>query len=137
MAVVPPILVLNYTLPSNPQQVKQEVEVTLSWLRGQGFHEMLVAGDSAGGYLAVQTFLEQTHPKICGAVGICPPLDLTFSADSYERNTKSCFLTKKFVEYARNTYFHLEPTSSESLLHATARMHSLSLSGEGKDKRIA
>ena len=26
MAVVPPILVLNYTLPSNPQQVKQEVE---------------------------------------------------------------------------------------------------------------
>ncbi len=29
-------------------------------------------GDSAGGYLAVQTFLEQTHPKICGAVGICP-----------------------------------------------------------------
>eukprot|EP00434_Breviolum_minutum_P017490 symbB.v1.2.015436.t1/scaffold1121.1/size137196/4 len=119
MAVVPPILVLNYTLPSNPQQVKQEVEVTLSWLRGQGFHEMLVAGDSAGGYLAVQTFLEQTHPKICGAVGICPPLDLTFSADSYERNTKSCFLTKKFVEYARNT------------------MHSLSLSGEGKDKRIA
>ena len=102
MAVVPPILVLNYTLPSNPQQVKQEVEarsailknrewcrekreiihkilnkqctltctknsshnsqmenvspkicvdffvdfpqVTLSWLRGQGFHEMVVAG---------------------------------------------------------------------------------------------
>ena len=100
MAVVPPILVLNYTIPSNPQQVKQEVEarsamlhrewcrekreiihilinsahshvprivhtilrwkispqkivsifvvdfpqVTLSWLRGQGFHEMLVAG---------------------------------------------------------------------------------------------
>jgi len=30
-------------------------------------------GDSAGGYLAVQTFLQQTH-KICGAVGICPPL---------------------------------------------------------------
>lgn len=26
MAAVPPILVLNYTLPSNPQQVKQEVE---------------------------------------------------------------------------------------------------------------
>jgi hypothetical protein len=89
-------------------------------------------GDSAGGYLAVQTFLQQTHPKICGAVGICPPLlgstgetdsavvfffrdfkqqtggfnkpqrpnqrcldstlrlDLTFSGDSYERNTNSC-----------------------------------------------
>ena len=33
---------------------------------------LAVPGDSAGGYLAVQGFLQQTHPKICGAVGICP-----------------------------------------------------------------
>lgn len=127
MPVVPPILVLNYTLPGSPSTVKEEIEATLSWLRGQGYTEIVVVGDSAGGYLAVQTFLQQTHPKICGAVGICQPLDLTFSGDSYERNTNSCFLTKSFVEYARAAYLQLDHQDAQSVSDATARMHSITL----------
>ncbi|CAJ1339806.1 unnamed protein product [Effrenium voratum] len=68
---LPAILVLNYQLPAHPEHTKQEIEATIQWLRAQGFTDVLVAGDSAGGYLAVQTFLEQSH-RICGAVGICP-----------------------------------------------------------------
>ena len=48
--------------------------VATGWgLRHSSVEKCCCQGDSAGGYLAVQTFLEQTHPKICGAVGICPP----------------------------------------------------------------
>lgn len=132
MPAVPPLLVLNYTLPSSPPKVKEEVEATLSWLRGQGYTEIVVVGDSAGGYLAVQTFLQQTPrmPKICGAVGICPPLDLTFSGDSYERNINSCFLTKSFVEYARASYLQLDPQDAPSISEATVRMHSITLNAQ-------
>ncbi|CAK9009871.1 unnamed protein product [Durusdinium trenchii] len=131
MACVPPILVLNYKLPAHPEQVKEELEATLRWLRAQGYTEVVIAGDSAGGYLAVQTYLEQSSSQICGAVGICPPLDLSFTADSHHRNAKSCFLTERFMRYARDSYLQIE-SKDGPIAEATARMYSLQPSSDPK-----
>ncbi|CAJ1389939.1 unnamed protein product, partial [Effrenium voratum] len=122
---LPAILVLNYQLPAHPEHTKQEIEATIQWLRAQGFTDVLVAGDSAGGYLAVQTFLEQSH-RICGAVGICPVLDFTLSNQSHTRNSQSCFLTRRFTRYAREQF--LGVSSSDPTAEATARQHSLWIS---------
>jgi epsilon-lactone hydrolase len=88
-------LLFDYRLaPEHPAPAA--VEDTLAayrWMLSAGLspHEIVVAGESAGGGLCLASLFamrDQGLPLPCAAVASSPWLDLTCSADSYRRNAR-------------------------------------------------
>ena len=87
------VLSLDYRLaPEHPYPAAVNDGVAAyRWLLENGFDssEIIVAGDSAGGYLTLQTLLrarDQGLSTPAGAVCISPGTDLALSGDSYQSN---------------------------------------------------
>ena len=79
--------VLDYPLsPENPFPAAPDaVAAALPWLRSQGFTEIAVVGDSAGGALALAAIAmaSPATPDIASAVVFSPWTDLTLSGASF------------------------------------------------------
>jgi acetyl esterase/lipase len=87
------VLAVDYTLaPEATFPVAQdEVRAACRWLGAQGVPpaKILLAGDSAGGNLAITTLLAQREhgePLPAGAIGICPWVDMQWQGGSYDTN---------------------------------------------------
>ncbi|CAJ1455505.1 unnamed protein product [Effrenium voratum] len=98
---VPHVLELRYKLPASPERTLQELREALSWLRAQGFEKVLLAGDSAGGYLALQGLLAEDTPGAVAGMMLCPWLDLALSGKSHHSNAERCFLHPRWLEASR------------------------------------
>ncbi|CAJ1343899.1 unnamed protein product [Effrenium voratum] len=92
---------LRYKLPASPERTLQELREALSWLRAQGFEKVLLAGDSAGGYLALQGLLAEDTPGAVAGMMLCPWLDLALSGKSHHSNAERCFLHPRWLEASR------------------------------------
>ena len=106
----PRILVLRYALPGSQQRgtLRELTTAVGRWCDGQ---RVVVAGDSAGGYLAVQMLLSalgadrpEAAARPLAALAVCPLLDLTFSSDSYARNADVDSLDMAFVRAGCSTF---------------------------------
>jgi monoterpene epsilon-lactone hydrolase len=65
------------------------------WLRASGFEEIVLAGDSAGGGLALATLLalrDLAEPLPIGAVLLAPWVDLTLAGDSVANRAEADFI---------------------------------------------
>eukprot|EP00913_Durusdinium_trenchii_P006683 g6280.t1 len=82
---LPGILELRYTLPADADTTLVQVQDALRYLRNEGYEKVILAGDSAGGYLSLRALLEGSE-GVVGALAICPWLDLALSAPSLQRN---------------------------------------------------
>lgn len=92
VALGAPLLVLDYRLaPEHPFPAAVEDGAdAYRWLLDQGYepHRIAFLGDTAGGGLAVSTLLAVRTaglPQPAAAVCLSPMVDLTASADSYDR----------------------------------------------------
>lgn len=79
-----PVFCVDYRLaPEHPfPAAAEDVHAGWDWLRGLGFaaHDIVVAGDSAGGHLAVDLVLHgATQPRPAALVLMSPLIDLTFT----------------------------------------------------------
>lgn len=80
-------LVLDYRqLPGHPHPASaQDTEAAYRWLLDQGYEQVAVLGDSAGGGLALGLAITSTLPP-AAVVGLSPWTDMTLSGDSMESN---------------------------------------------------
>lgn len=93
LAVPARVLAVDYTLAPEatfPTAI-DEVRAACRWLQAQGVppSKIVLAGDSAGGNLALTTLLSQRdhgEPLPAGAIGLCPWTDLRWRGGSYESN---------------------------------------------------
>lgn len=104
-------LAINYRLaPENPFPSGLEDSVqAYTWLLSKGVQpsQICIAGDSAGGGLAIATLFamrEQGIPLPAGVFGFSPWLDLTLSGDSVTKNMHldsilSATILQKYVNY--------------------------------------
>lgn len=88
-----PVLTIDYRVaPENPYPAALEDAVSAwEWLLGKGYREenIIVAGDSAGGGLALAlTLYLKDHGKNlpCGLIAMSPWTDMTASGESYQTN---------------------------------------------------
>ena len=88
----PSMLIYNYPLPAKLDRTPQEIARVITWLRNEcGFRRVVLAGDSAGGFLVMQHALSErlAHDpalQIDAAISMYPVLDLTLSGASYAEN---------------------------------------------------
>lgn len=122
--VVPPVLVLNYPLPASADRTVDSIEQVLHWLRAAG-RRVIVAGDSAGGMLAVELALKtgvSTSGPLAGVVGICPWLDLSLSSQAHDRNKHRCVLHRRWLAEGVACYLgNADFESSRALLSPARR----------------
>eukprot|EP00435_Cladocopium_sp_Y103_P007025 s122_g2.t1 len=92
---------LKYSLPTNPSTTLQQARAAVQWLKSQGCR-VILAGDSAGGYICIQALLAEDMPGVLGGVALCPWLDFTFSGASHR--AARCFLQQRWLEGARDEF---------------------------------
>lgn len=97
-----PVLAVDYRLaPEHPFPAQLEDGLrTLRWLERQGFErrKTALAGESAGGGLALSTLLElreRNEPMPAAAVLISPWVDLEARGRSFHENRRYDFITRK------------------------------------------
>ncbi len=81
------------------------------WLRGRGYRDIVIAGDSAGGYLAFMTahsIARRGLPAPAGIVAMSPLTDLDTSRKARHRNANRCSLfslraVESFVTHLKRT----------------------------------
>ncbi|CAK9082773.1 unnamed protein product [Durusdinium trenchii] len=100
---LPGILELRYTLPADADTTLVQVQDALRYLRNEGYEKVILAGDSAGGYLSLRALLEGSE-GVVGALAICPWLDLALSAPSLQRNRSFCFLSPSWLQVGRERF---------------------------------
>lgn len=105
------ILAPDYRLaPEHPKPAAlEDTLAAYRFLRGLGVRSdsIVIAGDSAGGNLALVTLLalrEAGEPLPAAAVLICPWVDLGCSGDSFETNAPFDFITKEVGHLAAGHY---------------------------------
>jgi len=87
----PPILVFRYRLPAKIEDTPSDIDDVLRWLRLTcGIERIVLAGDSAGGYLVVNHLIDAcAHvgaQRIDAALALYPLLDLSCSGASHVEN---------------------------------------------------
>jgi acetyl esterase/lipase len=117
-------LAINYRLaPENPFSAGlEDVIMACDWLLSSGIEpsQICIAGDSAGGGLAIATLFalrEQGIPLPAGVFCFSPWLDLTLSGDSVLKNMNhdpilSATILQKYVNYYIGNHNATEPLIS-------------------------
>ena len=105
----PRILVFRYPLPAKIPKTSREVDHVLGWLRKScGMKRVILAGDSAGGYLTVDHYLalqaRGDTNKIDAAIAFYPVLDLTLSSESINRNANKDGLHRNLLVSGVNSF---------------------------------
>ena len=105
----PPLLVFHYTLPSKLESAPLEVDKVLRWLREEcGIERIVLAGDSAGGFLVINHLLSACRSssvcRIDAGIALYPVLDLSFSGDSYTTNAHLDGLHMRFLNSAVRSF---------------------------------
>jgi acetyl esterase/lipase len=100
---VPALIAHQRYAPEHPYPAQQEDALkAYTWLVGRGFDRIVVAGDSAGGGLAVTSQLagrERGLPLAAALLLISPWVDMTVSGDSFATNeAKDGFFYRDVVE---------------------------------------
>jgi acetyl esterase/lipase len=100
-------------LPQNPisAAVDDAVEA-YEWLLANGYEDIVIAGDSAGGYLAFMTtdaIKQRGLPRPAGIVAMSPLTDLDPIHKARHRNVKRCSLftleaVQAFTDHLRRTH---------------------------------
>lgn len=101
-----PVLVLDYRLAPEAQfpAPLDDAAAALKWLEGQGYarESIALAGDSAGGNLAVSLALrlrDQGEPRPAGIVAFSPWIDLACVGETFESNAaKDAFVQRPVTE---------------------------------------
>ncbi|NPD87342.1 MAG: alpha/beta hydrolase [Asgard group archaeon] len=118
-----PVLCLDYSLaPENPFPAGLEDVITAyKWLidqKGIKSNKIIIAGDSAGGGLALATLIklrEETISLPAAAVCLSPWTDLALTGDSVETKTKEEIMATK-IELQQSAEIYLKGTDSKNPL---------------------
>lgn len=115
LSKVPRMLVYRYPLPARQTATTDAVAACLKGLCGG--HRVILAGDSAGAFLALQTLLDReallaadVPPRLLGCCLVCPWLDLTCSSEAHARNAHRDGIQVRLAEHGAATY--LSPRGS-------------------------
>ncbi len=116
------LLAIDYRLaPEHPYPAAMEDALSAyRWLLGEGVspHQMVVAGDSAGGGLVLALLLalrDKGLPIPAAGVGLSPWTDLTCSGESWTKNSKADFMLKR-VPTLQSAQIYLRDTDPRTPL---------------------
>ena len=107
---MPRLLVLRYPLPARASTSAEMVAACLAQLcRG---HRVVLAGDSAGGFLALEAFLRAravaamtpSSTTLVGLCLVCPWLDLTHSSDAHTANRGRDGLHRNLIDHGARVF---------------------------------
>ncbi|AEF40865.1 Alpha/beta hydrolase fold-3 domain protein [Hoyosella subflava DQS3-9A1] len=118
-----PVFTVDYRLaPEHPfPAAAQDIETAYRWLLGQGYvsDQIVVAGDSAGGHLAVDLFIENARtqtPQPSAAVLFSPLMDLSLSlAEAKERTRRDPMISAENARKLVSLYTGRHPADHPRL----------------------
>ena len=116
---VPRILVIRYDLPARVEQTAAAIDDALrSLCAGK---RILLAGDSAGAFLAVATRLRNAGggPPV---LAVCPWLDLLHNSDAHTRNASHDSIEKAILEHGAALF--IAPESGAAARQAASPAYS-------------
>lgn len=111
-----PVLALDYRLaPEHPYPAApQDIEHAFRWLTGRGYapSRIIVAGDSAGGFLAADFVITRARPGLPGPGGVVlfsPMADLSLGVATGYEGARACGLLSAGLSRRAVTHFTPDP----------------------------